>query len=93
MPSEPASDANETTSDTQNDSTSEAIYKLNTSASFNAADWPLVLAPTSIDPELIATDNDDTINQNMNLNAILKPKRLDIAFTPDIFDINLKDQL
>jgi hypothetical protein len=58
-----------------------------------AEDWPLVLAPTPAASELIADENDDTANRNTDLNSIPKPKKLDSLFTPDIFDLSLKDQL
>lgn len=56
-------------------------------------DWPIVLAPTPIDPGLVADEKDQESNQNMNLNEIPKPKKVDTLFTPDIFDIQLKNLL
>lgn len=52
-----------------------------------------MLAPTPTDPSLVANDQDVESNQNMNLNEIPRPKKVDTLFTPDIFDIELKNLL
>jgi hypothetical protein len=71
----------------------ESVYKMCDKPTYAAADWPLVLSATPVEPSLISDPKDTAENSNDDLNAIPKPKTLDSLFTPDIFDMSLKDQL